>query len=78
DVSVPGVYVLLGVPVERAPAATTRLGPPVPAPAGEQWRYDERPPQPWSTAQWPTPGPAVDQQGDYDLAVDRVRPLPPS
>lgn len=78
DVSVPGRYLLRDVPVERQPSAATRLGPPVPAPIGDQWRYGERPPQPWSTAQWPTPGPATDQQGDYDLVVDTVRPLPRS
>lgn len=78
DVSVPGVYVLQDVPVARPPAAVTRLGPPVPVSTGEQWRYDQRPPQPWTTAEWPTPGPETAQQGDYDLAVEAVRPLPPS
>lgn len=78
DVSVPGRYVLRDVPVERPPAAATRLGPPVPAQSGQPWRYDDRPPAPWLTAEWPTPGPATDQQGDYDLAVENVRPLPPA
>lgn len=72
DIALPGVANLTGLPVTPATDGATRVGPATAASVGG-WTYDpRRPPAGWSTDEWPTPLPLVDQIRQYDQHVDAV------
>ena len=77
ELVLPGVANLPRLPVSRAADGATRVGPPARADATPEWRYDQkRPPLGWSSGEWPTPLPTVDQLSSYDRRVDRLTTLP--
>jgi len=64
------------LPVEAAPDAADRLGPPTDRQV-RTWVYsDDVPPQGWRAAEWPTPLPDPWQLPDYRAMVEDVTELP--
>lgn len=76
DVSLPGVGVLKGLPVEPAPDAAAAVGRSRPAPL-DVWTDNPAVPRPaWTGADWPTPLPAAAQLRDYVFTVEQVTTTP--
>ena len=76
DVILPQVATISGVPVVEAEDLAPRLGPARPY-AGEAWIYTStNPPRGWTTAEWPTPLPDIDQLKDYRFFVENLTQLP--
>jgi hypothetical protein len=78
DVVLPTATTLWRLPVNRAAAGETRLGPPRAARV-ESWVYRrEQPPAGWATSEWPTPTPDPSQLRDYASSVEEFAALPGS
>jgi len=76
DVILSGVATLSDLPIIEAENSALRLGPPKPY-AGETWiYYSDDPPRGWTTAQWPTPLPDVNQLKDYRFFIENLTTLP--
>ncbi len=76
DVELPGFGSIRDVPVERAPDAAARLGPPMRV-EPVLWTYlSDDPPRGWTTQEWPTPVPDPQQLSDYRGFLEDLVPRP--